>query len=97
MPNSSLPSSVSAETPVLPQTPALPKTPAQPPAVRADHPPSVPGPQAGPRHIRKEVFLMFFRLLGSFARSDAVHQARLDAYWNGPSWHLMTRSTWSVK
>ena len=52
MPNSSLPSSVSAETPVLPETPALPKTPAQPPAVRADHPPSVPGPQADRKSTR---------------------------------------------
>lgn len=97
MPNSSLPFSVSAETPAQSEIPTLPETAVLPPAVRADHPPSAPDPQTGPRHIRKEVLTMFFRLLASFARSEAVHQARLDAYWNGPQWHLMTHSTWSVK
>ena len=40
---------------------------------------------------------MFNRLLASFARSEAIHQARLDACWSGPHWHLMGHSTWSVK
>ena len=45
----------------------------------------------------KEVFAMLNRLLASFARAEAVHQARLDQCWNGPHWHLMGHSTWSVK
>ncbi|MET4060486.1 hypothetical protein ABIB35_002034 [Arthrobacter sp. UYP6] len=40
---------------------------------------------------------MFNRLLASFARSEAIHQARLDQCWNGSQWHLMGHSTWSVK
>ena len=50
-----------------------------------------------PATFRKEVSAMFFRLIASFARSEDVHQARLDQCWNGPHWHLMGHSTWSVK
>lgn len=97
MPNSRLPFSVSTESPARPDSPVQPESSVLPPAVRTDHPPSAPDARTGPRRIRKEVLTMFFRLLASFARSDAVHQARLDAYWNGPQRHLLTHSSWSVK
>ncbi|MDN3483058.1 hypothetical protein QMA10_14140 [Arthrobacter sp. APC 3897] len=40
---------------------------------------------------------MFFRLLASFTRDNAVHQARLDQCWNSPHRYLMAHNTWSVK
>jgi hypothetical protein len=37
------------------------------------------------------------RLRASFARADAVHQARLDSALNGPERHLLVRYTSSIK
>ena len=37
------------------------------------------------------------RVQASFARAEAVHQARLDAYWAGPDRHLLTHYAWSAK
>ena len=90
MPNFSLPTSLSSEAFEVPSPPL-------PPAAVPARPPSAASESEPPRRIRKEVFVMFNRLLASFARSEAVHQARLDQCWNGPSWHLMGHSTWSVK
>lgn len=91
MPNFSLPISLSPEAPQLIETPALPR------AAATGQPPSAAAAPQTPRGTRKEVSAMFNRLLASFARSEAVHQARLDQCWSGPHWHLMGHSTWSVK
>lgn len=56
-----------------------------------------PEPPSVPPKFRKEVSAMFFRLLASFTRDNAVHQARLDQCWNSPHRYLMAHNTWSVK
>lgn len=97
MPKSSLPFSV----PIKPFAPPEACEAAQ--ALDATDAPSPtevresPGLARVPTPLRKEVSAMFFRLLASFARSDAVHQARLDQCWNGPHRYLMAHNTWSAK
>ncbi len=73
---------------------AADESPDVPPAAEVREGPAEP---RIPTTFRKEVSAMFFRLIASFARSDDVHQARLDQCWNSQHRYLMGHSTWSVK
>jgi hypothetical protein len=87
-----LPLSPPREASGLPQTPAPALASAQP-----DHPPSPrPVPVKPPSSWRK-LAAGLNRLRASFARADAVHQARLDSALNGPERHLLVRYTSSIK
>lgn len=88
MPKSTLPFSVPIKASAAPEAPGVPETWATPEVPETPETPRVPTPPG------KEVFAMLNRLLASFARADAVHQARLDQCWNGPNWHLMGQNTW---
>ena len=65
------------------------------------HPPSaVATPAAAsmtPGKERISVFSMLVRLHTSFARAEAVHQARLDDFWAGPERHMLAHYTYSAK
>ena len=91
MPSFNLPASPFREAPALPQ-PAAPALHPAPP----DHPPSS-GPVSPGLSKARRVFAAITRLQASFARSEAVHQSRMDAFWTGPERHLLVRYSWSAK
>ncbi|MBP3035652.1 hypothetical protein J2M53_05185 [Arthrobacter sp. zg-ZUI100] len=66
-----------------------------------EHPPSDVATTATasmkPRKERISVFSMLVRLHASFARAEAVHQARLDDFWAGPERHMLAHYTYSAK
>ena len=68
-----------------------------PPSPSAAPPPPQAHPPEGTRPVLQKILDLFNRLLASFARSEAIHQGRLDECWRGPQWHLMAHATWSVK
>lgn len=88
----SLPSSPPREAPGLPQPAAAAPAPTQP-----DHPPSYRSAAVKPRSAWQKARAAVNRLRASFARSEAVHQARLDGALSGPERHLLVRYTCSVK
>lgn len=91
MPKSTLPFSVPIKASAAPEAPGVPETWATPEVPETPETPRVPTPPG------KEVFAMLNRLLASFARADAVHQARLDEFWGSPNGHLVLHYTRSVK
>ena len=91
MPSFNPPASPIREAPALPH----PAAPALRPAL-SDHPPSS-APAAPGLSKTRRVFAALSRLQASFARSEAVHQSRVDACLTGPEWHLLARYACSVK
>ena len=87
----SMPSSPPREASALPQKPAAPAS------AKPDHPPSNPSATAKPHTVWQKMASGFNLLRASFARADAVHQARLDSALSGPERHLLVRYTTSVK
>ena len=81
------------------ETTPLPETDQPQPA--QEHPPSDVAITATasmtPRKERISVFSMLVRLYASFARAEAVHQARLDDFWAGPERHMLAHYTYSAK
>lgn len=97
VPKFSLPVFPSVEEPQPDEPTERSGAPDRPPAADPAHPPSAAAEVTMPRRTRKKAFVMVSRLLASFARSEAIHQARLDECWRGPNWHLMAHTTWSAK
>ena len=101
MPSFNLPASPFREAPALPQPAAPALRPALSDHPPSDHPPSNHPPSSAPAapglSKTRRVFAALSRLQASFARSEAVHQSRLDACLTGPEWHLLARYACSVK
>mgnify|MGYP000269688635 CR=1 FL=1 len=97
-PSAHPPAAGESETTPLPesdQTHPAQEHPPQPHPPSADATPATASMTPGKERI--SVFSMLVRLHASFARAEAVHQARLDDFWAGPERHMLAHYTYSVK